>query len=195
VAQTWTTHDWLAGQWRSAPRTLPGKADPAGCPRQANPPGNRLARGALAGSGPGTSPCIDGLSLASAMVVPQRSVRSNHGDDCRKVKTIRSWRHGAGARKAGFEPGPSCFELRGRGGEGRLTCESCTLVVTAGARPGPGVSMPCGSGHRSRLTPIRCGRLRRSDPGSGRVVVREQRPAAGSEGDFAGRVACGQDAR
>jgi hypothetical protein len=30
--------------------------------------------------------------------------------------------------------------------------------------------------------------LRRSDPGSGRVVVREERPAAGSEGAFAGRV-------
>src|SRR5215207_3859792 len=39
---------------------------------QASPPGNRLARGSLAGSGPGTSPCIDGLSPVTGMVVPQR---------------------------------------------------------------------------------------------------------------------------
>jgi hypothetical protein len=29
-----------------------------------------LLGGALAGSGPGTSPCIDGLSLTTGMVVP-----------------------------------------------------------------------------------------------------------------------------
>jgi hypothetical protein len=41
-------------------------------PDKRAPPGNRLARGALAGSGPGTSPYIDGLSLVTGMVVPKR---------------------------------------------------------------------------------------------------------------------------
>jgi hypothetical protein len=41
-------------------------------PDKRAPPGNRLARGALAGSGPGTSPCIDGLSPVTGMVVSQR---------------------------------------------------------------------------------------------------------------------------
>ena len=39
-------------------------------PDKRAPPGNRLARGALAGSGPGTSPCIDGPSPTAGMVVP-----------------------------------------------------------------------------------------------------------------------------
>jgi hypothetical protein len=39
----------LWGQRRSASRTLPGKADPRRLPRQANPPGNRLARGSPGG--------------------------------------------------------------------------------------------------------------------------------------------------
>src|SRR5918999_120618 len=44
---------------------------PAGCPRQAGPAwAIALLGGALAGSGPGTSPCIDGLSLVTGMVVP-----------------------------------------------------------------------------------------------------------------------------
>jgi hypothetical protein len=66
-----TSRSW--GQRRSAWRTLAGKETPAGCPRTSEP---RLAiallGGALAGSGPGTSPCIDGLSLVTGMVVPQR---------------------------------------------------------------------------------------------------------------------------
>ena len=45
---------------------------PAGCPRQASPAwAIALLGGALAGSGPGTSPCIDGLSLSTGMVVPR----------------------------------------------------------------------------------------------------------------------------
>jgi hypothetical protein len=44
---------------------------PAGCPRQASPAwAIALLGGALAGSGPGTSPCIDGPSLTTGMVVP-----------------------------------------------------------------------------------------------------------------------------
>ena len=65
------------GQRRSASRTLAGKGDPRRLPRQASPPGDRLVRGALAGSGPGTSPCRDGLSLVTSMVVPQHPVSSN----------------------------------------------------------------------------------------------------------------------
>ena len=41
-------------------------------PDKRAPPGNRLARGALAGSGPGASPCIDGLSWVTGMAVPER---------------------------------------------------------------------------------------------------------------------------
>src|SRR5215208_3481785 len=40
-----------------------------------------LLGGALAGSGPGTSPCIDGLSLVTGMVVPQPRAGSNHAHD------------------------------------------------------------------------------------------------------------------
>jgi hypothetical protein len=48
---------------------------PAGCPRQASPArAIALLGGALAGSGPGTSPCIDGLSLVTGMVVPHHRV-------------------------------------------------------------------------------------------------------------------------
>jgi hypothetical protein len=44
---------------------------PAGCPRHTSPAwAIALLGGALAGSGPETSPCIDGLSLVSGMVVP-----------------------------------------------------------------------------------------------------------------------------
>jgi hypothetical protein len=66
-----------------APRGGPwlARETPAGCPDKQAPPGNRLGRGALAGSGPGTSPCIDGLSLVTGMVVPQRPVYPNHAHD------------------------------------------------------------------------------------------------------------------
>jgi hypothetical protein len=61
----------LWGQRRSAWWTLAGKGDPRRLPRQASPAwAIALLGGALAGSGPGTSPCIDGLSLVTGMVVP-----------------------------------------------------------------------------------------------------------------------------
>ena len=54
----------LWGQRRAGSRTLASKGDPRRLPPTSDP---RLAiallGGALAGSGPGTSPCIDGLSL------------------------------------------------------------------------------------------------------------------------------------
>jgi hypothetical protein len=82
VDQTWTRHSRSRGQRRSASRTLPGKETPAGCPRQASPArAIALLGGALAGSGPGTSPYIDGLSAASGMVIPQRCTCSNRTED------------------------------------------------------------------------------------------------------------------
>jgi hypothetical protein len=70
------------GQRRSASRTLPrrGRPPPA-APDKRAPPATALLGGALAGSGPGTSPCIDGLSLVTDMVVPQRLTCSNHAHD------------------------------------------------------------------------------------------------------------------
>jgi hypothetical protein len=70
--QTWTRHVPLAG---AAALRVRGpwlaRQTPAGCPRQASPAMTiALVGGALAGSGPGTSPCIDGPSLTTGMVVP-----------------------------------------------------------------------------------------------------------------------------
>jgi hypothetical protein len=57
---------------------------PADCPRQASPAwAIALLGGALAGSGPGTSPCIGGLSLVSGRLVPQHPACSNHTHDGR----------------------------------------------------------------------------------------------------------------
>jgi hypothetical protein len=79
VDQRWTRPARSRGQRRSAWRTLAGKETPAGCPRQASPAwAIALLGGALAGSGPGTSPCIDGLSLVTGMVIPQPPAGSNH---------------------------------------------------------------------------------------------------------------------
>ena len=67
-----------------APRRGPcrGKGDPRRLPPTSEPAwAIALLGGALAGSGPGTSPCIGGLSVASGMVVPQRCARSNHTED------------------------------------------------------------------------------------------------------------------
>ena len=70
------------GQRPSASRTLAGKGDPAGCPRQASPArAIALLGGALAGSGPGTSLYIGGLSVASGTVVPPGCTCSNHTED------------------------------------------------------------------------------------------------------------------
>jgi hypothetical protein len=112
VDQTWTRHARSRGQRRSASRALAGKETPAGCPRQVSPArAIALLGGALAGSGPGTSPNIGGLSLVTGMVVPQHAACSNHADDggClddmgprgRSVVVSRSWCAAAGA--VGFE--------------------------------------------------------------------------------------------
>jgi hypothetical protein len=72
-----------------------------------------------------------------------------------------------------------------------MTCESCILVVTVGARRGSEVfdAVRIQRGPRpqipadSRPVADASGALIRS----GRVAVRQERPAAGSEGAFAGR--------
>ena len=59
VDQTWTRHARSRGQRRSASRTLAGKETPTGCPRQASPAWQSpCLGGALAGSGPETSPYV-----------------------------------------------------------------------------------------------------------------------------------------
>jgi hypothetical protein len=71
VDQTWTRHARPRGS--DAPPGGPclARQTPADCPRQASPAtAIALLGGALAGSGPGTSPCIDGLSLVTGIVVP-----------------------------------------------------------------------------------------------------------------------------
>src|SRR5918993_4093592 len=79
------------GPWRA-------RETPAGCPRQASPAwAIALLGGALAGSGPGTSPCIDGLSLVTGMVVPQHPAGSNHIQDGGLAWTRTPW-------EVGFEP-------------------------------------------------------------------------------------------
>ena len=59
--------------WQGDPGRLPPTSEPAMA--------IALLGGALAGSGPGTSPCVDGLSLVSGKVVPQNPERSNHTED------------------------------------------------------------------------------------------------------------------
>jgi hypothetical protein len=51
---------------------------PPAAPDKRAPPGNRLVRGSPGGSGPGSSPCIGGLSPVTGMVVAQPLVCSNH---------------------------------------------------------------------------------------------------------------------
>jgi hypothetical protein len=65
-----------------------------------------LLGGALAGSGPGTSPCIDGLSLVSGMVVPQHPACSNHLQDDRWCPA-RSTTTGAAPRPPAEDPADS----------------------------------------------------------------------------------------
>ena len=86
------------GQRRSAWRTLAGKVDPRRLPPTSEPAwAIALLGGALAGSGPGTSPCIDGLSLVSGMVVPRHPAGSNHIQDGGLAWTRTP-------REVGFEP-------------------------------------------------------------------------------------------
>jgi hypothetical protein len=81
VDQTWTRHR-SPGTAAPAWRTLAGKVDPRRLPPTSEPRLSiALVGGALAGSGPGTSPCVDGLSLVTGVVVPQGLASSNHLHD------------------------------------------------------------------------------------------------------------------
>jgi hypothetical protein len=130
----------LWGQRRSASRTLAGKIDP-----RRLPPTNEAARaialsgGAPAGSGPGTSPCIGGLSLTSGMVVPQHPAGSNHLQDGALAwttwpgKAAQSWRHQACTRTPGSwdsNPGSDSTTSPGRRREALLTCRFSLPMVT-----------------------------------------------------------------
>jgi hypothetical protein len=89
------------GQRRAASRTLPSKADPRRLPPASEPRhGNRLARGALAGSGPGTSPCIDGLSLVTGMVVSKRPSSKTSRSLWRRSWMLGVWGGGIRTRPA-----------------------------------------------------------------------------------------------
>jgi hypothetical protein len=113
---------------------------PAGCPRQASPAmAIALLGGALAGSGPGTSPCIDGLSLTAGMVVPQRPAGSNH------AQRLGTWDP---KPLANLGPGPDS-PSRFRPGRSLLTSgpSSAALIFRAGqASP-----VDHKRGHRHRL--------------------------------------------
>jgi hypothetical protein len=75
-----------AAALRVADLAWQGRPPPA-APDKRAPPATALLGGALAGSGPETSPCIDGLSLVSGVVVPQRLTSSNCAyDDGRPKK-------------------------------------------------------------------------------------------------------------
>jgi hypothetical protein len=63
--------------WQGDPRRLPPTSGPAWA--------IALLGGALAGSGPGTSPYVGGLSVASGMVIPQRCTCSN------RTRTVAGW--------------------------------------------------------------------------------------------------------
>jgi len=75
----------------------------AGCPRQASP-GRAIALlgGALAGSGPETSPCVDGLSLTTGMVVPSTlRVQTTHQEGVTGQRLRHGWRTSIGSRMLG----------------------------------------------------------------------------------------------
>src|SRR5918998_389422 len=82
--------------WQGRPRRLPRQASPAWA--------IALLGGALAGSGPGTSPYIDGLSLVTGMVVPHHAACSNHGDArarrCASARLARTHGQEGGANMA-----------------------------------------------------------------------------------------------
>ena len=211
VAQTWTGTTRCGGS--SAPRVAnlaEAKQTPAGCPRQANPPGSRLARGSPGGV------WARGHPLYRRAIPGQR-----HGDTpafCLFKPRARWWLPWitgtiAGRRRlfapgvmelvrgwrVGFEPGPILLlEPRPE------RCRPCDLRFLYAGRD---------RWRPARIRGFRC----RADPARTRPQIpADSRPVAdasgalirewprrckgrasccGSEGDFAGRVACGQDGR
>jgi len=155
--------------WQGDPRRLPPTSDP------------RLAiallGGALAGSGPGTSPYVGAVPghrhgyLAPYLSKPcgrwwvswtRWHRRADH-----------SWCSEAGARRLerwDSNPPPPCFISRAPGHEGAPSCGLFLPVVTARVQPEPAVPMPCGPStdqhHCATEPPVPSGRghLRRSGP-------------------------------
>ena len=119
--------------WRGDPRQLPRQASPA----QAI----ALLGGALAGSGPGTSPCVDGLSLVTGMVVPQRPAYPNHAHDGGCWTTG----HDGGGMWRPLAPG--VMELVRGGWRGGIRTPTVT-VRTRPARPKPQLHRGNGRGRR-----------------------------------------------
>ena len=146
-----TSRSW--GQRRSASRTLAGKETPAGCPRQASPAwAIALLGGALAGSGPGTSPNIDGLSLVTGMntLAPYLSkpcARWRVSWTTWHRRADHSWCSEADARRLrrwDSNPLARCPIAPGRRDKRSSTCDSLYLsrpLVPSGDRRVP---MPCG---------------------------------------------------
>ena len=149
VDQTWTRHVPLVGAaalriadlgWQGDPRRLPPTSDP------------RLAitllGGALAGSGPGTSPyvgAIPGQRHGYPSVLPVQTMRTMVGSwttwhpQGRSLLGVLKLVHGGWGRWDSNPP-PYCSSSRGRGREGAATWDSFVPIVTARARPYPQVT-------------------------------------------------------
>jgi hypothetical protein len=130
--------------WQGDPRRLP----PTSEPRLAI----ALLGGALAGSGPGTSPYVDGLSLVTGMVVPQHAACSNHADDGGCLDDIEPRGRSvvvseAGARPLGrwdSNPAPACFAVQGQDGERSVTCDADSPTLTLVPAEDQRFPTPCG---------------------------------------------------
>ena len=124
-----------------APRGGPwlARETPAGCPRHASPARAIALLGEpWRGLGQGHPPCIDGLSLASGMVVPQHPACSNHPEDDGRLEATwpseaaHSWR--------------KKLVREGRGGGIRSLCLGTPSTVILGVR----MRRPAVSSCRSR---------------------------------------------
>jgi hypothetical protein len=122
--------------WQGDPRRLPPTSEPRA--------GDRLVRGALAGSGPGTSPYIDGLSLVTGWWYPStlrvQTTRTMVG--AWTTWTTRPISRGVpklvrGRWGVGFEAPPPYSISRALGRKGASSCDLYLPVVTARVQPEP----------------------------------------------------------
>jgi hypothetical protein len=121
---------------------------PAGCPRQASPPGDRLVRGSPGGVWtrdiPLCRPAVPGHrhggTPAPCVFKPRGRwwVLGRHGTTGPIAPGVVKLVRGVWGRW-GSNPAPGCFAVQGRGGERTVTCDSYSPTVTAGARQGPAV--------------------------------------------------------
>jgi hypothetical protein len=123
-------------QRRTASRTLPGKVDPCRLPPTGEPrPATALVGGALAGSGPGTSPCIDGLSLSCYVARWRKAKALAPG-------VMEVMRRRLGRRD--LNPPSRGLTSRGHRHQGAPTCGFFRPLMTARACRRPAVPMLCG---------------------------------------------------